>query len=103
LPGQQQLDNQVMVEPINPFANKELTTEQRIVLKQKGKQTLKQNKMAENLQKQGLEALYKAYEKVGNDLRAAETLELLNEIYPSIHNYNQIGVLFLVQVMTKKH
>jgi molecular chaperone DnaK len=38
--------------------------------------------------------LHKSYEKVGNDFRAAETLELLNEMYPSVQNYNQIGVLY---------
>ncbi|SDA95026.1 Molecular chaperone DnaK (HSP70) [Algoriphagus alkaliphilus] len=84
----------VMVEPINPFANKELTTEQRIVLKAERQANIEAEQNGGKPTKAGLEALYKAYEKVGNDLRAAETLELLNEIYPSIHNYNQIGVLF---------
>jgi molecular chaperone DnaK len=84
----------VMVEPINPFANRELTTEQRIVLKAERQANIEAEQNGGKPTKEGLEALYKAYEKVGNDLRAAETLELLNEIYPSIHNYNQIGVLF---------
>jgi molecular chaperone DnaK len=84
----------VMVEPINPFANKELTSEQRIVLKAERQANIEAEQNGGKPTKAGLEALYKAYEKVGNDLRAAETLELLNEIYPSIHNYNQIGVLF---------
>jgi molecular chaperone DnaK len=91
---EQQLDNQVMVEPINPFANKELTTEQRIVLKAERQANIEAEQNGGKPTKQGLETLYKAYEKVGNDLRAAETLELLNELYPSIHNYNQIGVLY---------
>ncbi|MBA4283861.1 MAG: molecular chaperone DnaK [Candidatus Puniceispirillum sp.] len=84
----------VFVEPINPFANKELTTEQRIVLKAERQANLEAEQNNGTPTKQGLETLYKAYEKVGKDLRAAETLELLNELYPSVHNFNQIGVLY---------
>ena len=85
---------QIMVEPINPFANKELTTEQRIVLKAERQANLEAEQNGGKPTKQGLETLYKAYEKVGKYLRAAETLELLNELYPSVHNFNQIGVLY---------
>jgi molecular chaperone DnaK (HSP70) len=85
---------QIMVEPINPFANKELTTEQRIVLKAERQANLEAEQNGGKPTKQGLETLYKAYEKVGKDLRAAETLELLNELYPSVHYFNQIGVLY---------
>jgi molecular chaperone DnaK len=84
----------VMVEPINPFANKELTTEQRIVLKAERQANIEAEQNGGKPTKAGLEALYKAYEKVGNDLRSAETLELLNELYPSVYNFNQIGVLY---------
>lgn len=85
---------QIMVEPINPFANKELTAEQRIVLKAERQANIEAEQNGGKPTKQGLETLYKSYEKVGNDFRAAETLELLNELYPSVHNYNQIGVLY---------
>lgn len=85
---------QIMVEPINPFANKELTAEQRIVLKAERQANIEAEQNSGKPTKQGLETLYKAYEKVGNDFRAAETLELLNEMYPSVQNYNQIGVLY---------
>ena len=85
---------QVMVEPINPYANKELSKEQRIVLKAERQANLEAEQNGGKPTKQGLETLYKAYEKVGNDYRAAETLELLNELYPSVHNFNQIGVLY---------
>lgn len=85
---------QVMVEPINPFANKELTTEQRIVLKAERQANLEAEQNGGKPTKQGLKTLYKAYEIVGNDFRAAETLELLNELYPSAHNFNTIGVLY---------
>ncbi|GIV29799.1 MAG: molecular chaperone DnaK [Bacteroidia bacterium] len=85
---------QVMVEPINPFANKELTSEQRIVLKAERQANLEAERNDGIPTKQGLETLYKAYLKVGNDLRAAETLELLNELYPSVYYFNEIGVLY---------
>lgn len=84
----------VEVSPINPFANKELTSEQRIVLKAERQANIEAEKNDGKPTKEGLENLYKAYEKVGNDLRAAETLELLHELYPSIYNYNLIGVLY---------
>lgn len=84
----------IFVEPINPFANKELTTEQRMVLKAERQANIEAEQNGGKPTKEGLESLYKAYEKVGNDLRAAETLELLNELYPNISNYNQIGVFY---------
>lgn len=84
----------VFVEPINPFANKELTTEQRIVLKAERQANLEAEQNGGKPTKQGLTTLYKAYEKVGNNLRAAETLEVLNDLYPNVHNFNQIGVLY---------
>ncbi len=85
---------QIMAEPINPFANKELTAEQRIVLKAERQANIEAEQNGGKPTKQGLETLYRAYEKVGNVFRAAETLELLNEMYPSVHYYNQIGVLY---------
>lgn len=88
------LGQSVMVEPINPFANKELTTEQRIVLKAERQANIEAEQNGGKPTKKGLEELTRAYEKVGNDLRAAETLELLNEIYTSIHNYNQISIYY---------
>lgn len=85
---------QVMVEPINPFANKELTTEQRIVLKAERQANVEAEQNGGKPTRQGLETLYKAYKKAGNYLRAAETLELLNELYPSAENLSHIGVLY---------
>jgi molecular chaperone DnaK (HSP70) len=84
----------VYVEPISPFANKELTTEQRIVLKAERQANLEAEQNGGKPTKEGLDTLYRAYEKVGNKLRAAETLELLNELYPSVSNYNSIGLLY---------
>ncbi len=84
----------VFVEPINPFANKELSTEERVVLKAERQANLEAELNGGKPTKEGLEALYKAYEKVGNGFRAAETLELLHELYPDNSNYNQIGVFY---------
>lgn len=84
----------VFVEPINPFANKELSTEERLVLKAERQANIEAEQNGGKPTKESLTALYKAYAKVGNDLRAAETLELLNEIYPNKSNYNQIGVFY---------
>lgn len=84
----------VYVEPLNPFANKELTAEQRMVLKAERQANVEAEQNGGKPTKEGLQILYRAYEKIGNYLRAAETLELLNELYPSDGNYNQIGVLF---------
>ncbi|MBK8587141.1 MAG: hypothetical protein IPN88_17735 [Bacteroidetes bacterium] len=84
----------VMVEPINPFANKELTTEQRIILKAERQANIEAEQNGGKPTKEGLETLYKAYYKIGNSLRAAETLELLNELYPSNNNFNQISLFF---------
>lgn len=88
------LGQQIMVEPINPFANKELTSEQRIVLKAERQANLEAEQNGGKPTKQGLMTLCNAYEQVGNHFRAAETLEILNELYPSVHNFNNIGVLF---------
>ncbi|WP_295664439.1 Hsp70 family protein [uncultured Mucilaginibacter sp.] len=84
----------VFVEPINPFANKELTSEQRMVLKAERQANIDAEQNGGKPTKESLNMLYKAYEKTENFLRAAETLELINELYPSIHNLNQIGVLY---------
>ncbi|GAB3995137.1 Hsp70 family protein [Spirosoma daeguense] len=84
----------IFIDPINPFANKELTTEQRIVLKAERQAYIEAEQNGGTPTKEGLEVLYKAYKQIGNDFKAAETLELLNEIYPNKFNYNEIGVLY---------
>lgn len=83
-----------MVEPQNPFANKEMTSEERIVFVAERQANLEalQNNGQPTLQ--ALINLRKAYEKVGNSFRAAETFELQTELYPNADNYNRIGVLY---------
>lgn len=85
---------QCMVEPQNPFANKELSTEERIVLVAERQANLEAEQNHGTPTKNGLIKLRQAYEKAGNSFRAAETLELQTELYPSPDYYNQIGVLY---------
>lgn len=85
---------QCMVEPQNPFANKELTTEERIVLVAERQANLEAEQNHGTPTKNGLMKLRQAYIKAGNSFRAAETLELQTELYPCPDNYNQIGVLY---------
>jgi molecular chaperone DnaK (HSP70) len=84
----------VMVEPINPFANRELTTEERIVLKAERQANIEAEQNGGRPTKESLRNLANAYHQAGNDFRAAETLEVLNDLYPSIFNFNEIGVYY---------
>jgi molecular chaperone DnaK (HSP70) len=84
----------IFVEPINPFANKELSTKDRIVKKAERQANIEAEQNGGKPTLEGLKSLCKAYEEVGNSLRAAETLELLHEIYPDDSYFNQIGVLY---------
>jgi tetratricopeptide (TPR) repeat protein len=91
-----------MVEPQNPFANKEMSTEERIVLvaeRQANLEALHNNGVPT---KSSLIALRNAYNKVGNSFRAAETFELQTELYPNANSYNQIGVLYANAGVTEK-
>lgn len=83
-----------MIEPQNPFANKELTTEERIILQAERQANLDAEANGGIPPKNTLIALRRAYEKVGNDFRAAETYERQLELYPSSNEFNAIGVLY---------
>jgi len=83
-----------MVEPQNPFANKEMTSEERIVLVAERQANLEALHNNGQPTRQALINLRRAYEKVGNSFRAAETFELQTELYPNADNYNAIGVLY---------
>lgn len=84
----------ISVEPMNPFANKELSSEERIILAAEREANLQAVKNGGKPTEKSLKMLSEAYRKVGNYLRAAETLELQNEIYPNKYNLNQIGYLY---------
>ena len=64
-----------MVEPQNPFANKELSTEERIVLRAEREANIETERNGGIPTKKCLISLRKAYEDAGNDFKAAETLE----------------------------
>ena len=83
-----------MVEPQNPFANKELSTEERIVLRAEREANIETERNGGIPTKNCLIPLRKAYEDAGNDFKAAETLEQQNEIYPNPEEYNLIGVYY---------
>lgn len=83
-----------MIEPQNPFANKELTTEERIVLRAERDANLATEKNGGIPTKNCLVSLRRAYEDAGNDFKAAETLEQQNELYPNPEDYNLIGVYY---------
>ena len=83
-----------MVEPQNPFANKELTTEERIVLIAERQANLEAEKNGGTPTRHGLENLRDAYERAGNDFMAAETYEQQYELYPNSCDLNNMGVLY---------
>lgn len=83
-----------MVEPQNPFANKELSTKERIVLRAEREANIETERNGGIPTKNSLITLRKAYEDAGNDFKAAETLEQQNEIYPNPGDYNLIGVYY---------
>jgi molecular chaperone DnaK (HSP70) len=83
----------IEIEPLNPFSNKESTVKDRQVFefeKEYNKSlSLNHGKETQNM----LEKLYDAYESLGLELKAAETLEELYEKY-SFGNLNNIGLHF---------
>lgn len=83
-----------MVEPQNPFANKELTTEERIVLRAEREANIETEKNGGIPSKKCLITLRQAYVDARNDFKAAETLEQQNELYPNPEDYNLIGVYY---------
>lgn len=83
-----------MVEPQNPFSNKEMSTEERIVFVAERQTNLEAYKNNGKPTKQSLINLREAYQKAGNSFRAAETYELQTELYPNPDNFNSIGVYY---------
>lgn len=82
----------VMVEPLSPFANKELSTEERIKYKAERDFNLECERNGGEPSLSSLQSLYEAYEKIGFDFKAAETLEQIEELYPGKGNLNNIGL-----------
>lgn len=82
------------VEPLSPFANKELSTEDRAALKAERQANLEAELNGGVPSKKTLIALRIAYNKAGHTFKAAETFELQNELYPEADMYNGIAVLY---------
>ena len=91
-----------IVEPQNPFSNKELNTNERIVLEAERQANLSALQNNGQPSKQSLINLRDAYEKADNALRAAETYELQAEIYPNPNEFNSIGVYYHNAGMNEK-
>lgn len=83
-----------MTEPQNPFANKELSSEERMVLAAERQSNIEAEQNGGKPSKQSLENLRKAYENADNDFKAAETYELQYNLYPDSCNLNNLGVLY---------
>jgi len=83
-----------MAEPQNPFANKELTTEERMVLVAERQSNLAAVNNGGQPTKSSLINLSKAYENAHNDFMAAETLEQMIKLYSDKSYYNKTGLLY---------
>lgn len=83
-----------MIEPQNPFANKELTNEERVVLIAERKANIEAERNGGRPSKQSLEELREAYENAGNEFKAAETYDMQHTMYPGSCNLNNIAVLY---------
>lgn len=84
----------VRPELLNPFANKELSGEDRAVIKAEREVERTASVNGGIPTKQSLDALIKAYEVAGNDFQAAETAEMKNEYYPNSYSLNDIGIMY---------
>lgn len=82
------------MKPVNPFANKELTTQERIALKaeRKAYEDAASNNGVPS--KSCLLELARSYEDADLPLKAAETYEQCNDLYPGSMNYSRIGCLY---------
>lgn len=84
----------VRPELTNPFANKELSGEDRVVIQAERDVEHTASVNGGIPTKQSLDALIKAYELAGNDFQAAETAEMKNEYYPNSYSLNSIGIMY---------
>lgn len=90
------------VKAINPFANKELTTQERAALKAEKEAYRKAVENHGILPKNSLLELAKAYEEAKMNINAAETYEECNELYPKSVNSNRIGNCYYNAQILKK-
>jgi len=82
----------IMVEPLSPFSNKEMTTKDRIKFKAEKDFNLECERNSGEPTLSALRALYNAYNQIDLDFKAAETLEQIEEMFPGKGNLNNIGL-----------
>ena len=82
----------VRVEPLSPFANHELTSEERIKLKAEKEFNLDCERNGGEPTLNGLKNLYNTYRELGLHLKAAETLEQIGEMFPNERRGNEVGL-----------
>lgn len=85
-------NKKIMVEPLSPFANKEMTAEERIKFKAERDFNLECERNGGEPTLSALQTLHKAYQKTGMEFKAAETLEQIDEMFPGKGNLNNIGL-----------
>ncbi|MCD8400430.1 Hsp70 family protein [Tenacibaculum finnmarkense] len=85
-------DKVIMVEPLSPFSNKEMTTEQRIKFKAERDFNLECERNGGEPTLSALQTLHKVYQKIKLEFKAAETLEQIEEMFPGKGNLNNIGL-----------
>ena len=85
-------NKKIMVEPLSPFANREMTTEERIKHKAERDFNLECERNGGEPTLSALQALHKAYKRIGMEFKAAETLEQIEEMFPGEGNLNNIGL-----------
>jgi len=84
----------IVPEQMNPFANKELTSEERAVIKAE-REVVQSEAMNNGIpSRQALSNLIAAYKASNNAFQAAETAESKEEYYPGSEGYNEIGILY---------
>ncbi len=82
----------VIVEPLSPFVNKEMTTEDRIKYKAERDFNLECERNGGEPTLDSLRRLHRAYEKIKLEFKAAETLEQIEEMFPGKASLNNIGL-----------
>jgi molecular chaperone DnaK len=85
-------ERKIMVEPISPFSNREMTSEERIQFKAEKDFNIELERNGGEPLLGPLKMLYEVYNRIGLDLKAAETLELIEEMFPNKSNLHNIGL-----------
>ena len=85
-------DKKIMVEPLSPFTNKEMSTIERIKYKAERDFNLECERNGGEPSLKNLQFLYNVYNKLKLDFKAAETLEQIEEMFPGNGNLNNIGL-----------